>query len=246
VSLSDPRKVVEDVFVGNLDPTHLDLRGELLDRLDREDSAFLEVHFAGLPRKAGRELLTGVGVVKVGSGHVDLSVYRVCDLFAADLLPRIRTTDGFLDRLYRQGDAEERRMVLRSLPFAVPGASVVRLMEEAHRTNDEVLFESGTLDSDLASRTLEEDAWNRVVLKCAFLDQPKERLIGWATRGNRALSMMLFDFMTERQAAGRLAWLGTASLCALAPESLLERLPVETDPERKLALERLVSDIATV
>lgn len=242
MSLSDPRKVIEDVFVRAIDPEVLDVRGSYLDRLDAEGPGYLEVHLAGLPRKAGRELV-GAGVIEVGEGKVDLSAWRVCDLLAADLLVRLPEAEGAVEKLYFQGDAEERRMILRSLPFRAPGPEVVRLMEEAHRTNDEVIFESGNLDSDLAARLLDDGAFNRVVLKCAFMNQPKERLLDWQTRGNGPLSMMLFDFMTEREAAGRPVWPDTAPFCALAAEPLRERVEVEEDPVLRTALGRLLESI---
>lgn len=242
MSLSDPRKVIEDVFVSAVDPGVLDVRGAYLDRLDSEGPGFLEVHLAGLPRKAGRGLV-GAGVAVVGDGKVDLSAWRICDLLASDLLLRVSETEGLIEKLYFQGDAEERRMILRSLPFRTPGPEVLRLMEEAHRTNDEVIFESGNLDSDLAARLLDEDGLNRVVLKCAFLDQPKERLLGWEERGNGVLSMMLFDFMTERQAAGRSVWPDTTDFCRLAPGLLRDRVGVEEDPALRTALDRLLDTI---
>lgn len=247
MSLSDPRKVLEATFVRVLDPRHVDVRGEYLDRLESEGFPFLEVHLASLPRRIGRELVPEGGVVVVGSGRVDLSAWRVCDLCAADLLVRLPPNENLLKRLYFQGDAEERRMVLRSLPFVDDDRdAVTRLLEEAHRTNDESIFESALLDSDVAARVLDTDAWNRVVLKCAFLGLPKERLLGWETRGNPALSGMLFDFMTEREAAGRAPWIDTAPLCNLAPEGLRERARSESDPGLRDGLRRLLLAIEAV
>ena len=242
MSLSDPRKVIEDVFMRGVGADALDFRGDCLDRLDRDGFSYLEIHFAAQPRKAGRDLVEA-GTESVGEGRVDLSAWRVCDLLAADLLLRLPVGEGLLERLYFQGDAEERRMVLRALPFVADKNAVVRLAEEAHRTNDEVLFESGTLDSDLSARHLDDDAYNRIVLKCAFVGFPKERLLGWETRGNAALSMTLFDFMTERQAAGRPVWPDTAPICALAPESLHERVKTETDGPLRAALDRFLASI---
>ena len=242
MSLSDPRKVIEDLFIRTLDPKALDIRGDCLDRFDAEGFAFLEIHLAGLPRKVGRELIDG-GVETVGEGRVDLGAWRVCDMVAADLLLRLPSNEGLLEKTYFQGDAEERRMVLRTLPFTSDGAAAIRLMEEAHRTNDEVLFESGTLDSDLASRKLDDAAFNRVVMKCAFMGLPKERLLGWETRGNDALSLMLFDFMTEREAAGRPPWADTFAVCRLAPASLRARAEKEEDPVLIAALQRVLGAI---
>lgn len=242
MSLSDPRKVIEDVFIRAIDPKVLDLRGDCLDRLDADGFSYLEIHLAGLPRKVGRDLVDA-GVEQAGEGRVDLSAWRVCDLLAADLLLRLPAGQGLLEKLYFQGDAEERRMVLRSLPFTADERAAIRLMEEAHRTNDEVLFESGTLDSDLAARKLDDDAFNRVVMKCAFMGSPKERLLGWERRGNPALSLMLFDFMTEREAAGRPVWPDTLALCGLAPSSLQERARTEADPTLQAALARVLDAI---
>ena len=242
MSLSEACKLIERIFVDRAPVAVVDVRGHLLDRLDREGPGFLEVHLASLPRKAGRQLIDD-GVVRVGDGSVDLSAWRFCDLLAADLLTRVPDPGAALESLYFQGDAEERRMILRTLPFLQPGPPVIRLMEEAHRTNDEAIFEAGNLDSDLASRLLPDAAYNRVVLKCAFLDHPKERLIGWDRRGNDDLALTLFDFMSEREAADRTAWRDTAALCALAPDGLRRRVESEEDPALRQSLQELLESI---
>jgi len=239
---SDPHKLLEDLLVAAVPVSTLDVRGEFLDRLEREGPSFLEVHLAALPRKAGRDYLAPE-LARAGEASVALGALRACDLVAADLLIHLPDPETRIETLYFQGDAEERRMVLRALPFLSPGDHVVRLMEEAHRTNDEVLFAAGNLDSDLATRLLSDAAYNRVVLKCAFLGEPKERLQGWADRGNPELSLTLFDFMSERQAAGRDVWPDTGPLCALAPESLRERAGSEEDPTLRAALNELLQSL---
>ena len=179
----------------------------------------LDVHFASLPRRVGREQPWS-GILEAGSGRVDAAHLRTCDAAAAlllrDLLLHGEEAD-LLRKLYFQGDAEERRMVLKSLAF-LPGSPVTAaLLEESHRTNDENIFQAGLLDSDLPMRVLDKEAYNCVVLKVAFLDIEAERVLGIFDRANEVLSRILLDFRAERQAAGRTVWAPTLELAARAP-----------------------------
>jgi len=193
---------------------------DMARRVRAEGWPWLEVHLASLPRKFGRNTVFS-GRATGASAVIDASRWRSCDVAAAVLLreagegPGEET--GWLRRLYDQGDAEERRMILRSLPLLPETEEAADLIEEAHRTNDEDIFAAGVLDSDLPARILPEEAWRRIVLKAAFLGIPLDRLPGYEQRGSAELSGMLLDFRTERQAAGRKPWAWSLEVAALAP-----------------------------
>jgi hypothetical protein len=50
---------------------------------------------------------------------------------------------------------------------------------------------------------LEQGAWNQLVMKAFFTEQPIHLIIGLDKRGNEDLSRMTTDYAHERQAAGR-------------------------------------------
>jgi len=190
----------------------------LLTGLDTGGAEWLDTHFASLPRRVGRQLIP-TGVHTIGRHTVNLGRYRICDAAAAAMLSGATPSagDDFLERLYQQGDAEERRMILSALPFCNAGASGSRLLVEAHRSNDEVIFATGLLDSDFPALVLEDEDYANVVLKAAFLDVAPERLYGVASRATVRLSRMLLDFMAEREAAGRPLWPGSLEIACFAP-----------------------------
>ena len=184
------------------------------------DASALEIYLASLPRKLGRDHpLSGRLELE---RQVDLATFRSCDLGAALLL--LENLDSLpwdlpLSHLFFQGDAEERRMILRSLAIVDPEgkAGGLLLLGEAHRSNDQVLFEVGLLDSDLAASILPMEDFNNAILKASFVDLPAERLYGWEKRANPELSRILLDFMAEREAAQRPVWPDSLQVAAHAP-----------------------------
>ena len=210
--------------------------------------AHLEIHLAALPRRVGRDQPWS-GLINANQCEVDATHLRTCDVAAALLVLELdRNADSvgdgeaMLTHLYYQGDAEERRMILRSLPFLPRSSATITLLEEAHRTNDETLFAAGLLDSSLPARVLDEAAWNRIVLKVAFIGTEGERLFELVGRANATLSSMLLDFRRERLAAGRPVWGPTLEIASQAPcpgivDAVVEDLN-HGDPEARRAAAR--------
>lgn len=112
---------------------------------------------------------------------------------------------SLLTRLYRNGDAAERRGVLRSLSFfGTPhalGARTVPLVEDALRTNDPRLV--GAAVGDYARRHLAAPAFHHALLKCVFLGIPLATVAPPPVPDAPELLRMMGDFAAERRAAGR-------------------------------------------
>ncbi|MCA9322414.1 MAG: EboA domain-containing protein, partial [Planctomycetes bacterium] len=140
---------------------------DLLAKLDAKGSDFLSTHFASLPRRLGRQALEPV---EETFESVDWRSHRRCDLGALHLLRAARLDDEALIALFGAGDFEERRMILKALQCLPMSPVGTRLLQEAHRQNDQQLFEAGFADGDLAARVLDDDDYNRFVLKAAFID----------------------------------------------------------------------------
>ena len=195
------------------------LRSQMHAALKSKGRSYLEVHLASLPRKFGREYLS-VSAPTIDC-RIDMRTFRLCDVLASDLLMAFVSTQGSADLvdLYFQGDALEKRMILKAMIFLGMSAASERILQEAHRTNDEELFKAAFVDTAAPAEFLDDDDFNRGVLKCAFMNVELERLLAAATRATLILSQMLLEFMTEREAAGRKIWAGSLELAAHAPSA---------------------------
>ncbi|WP_129667556.1 EboA domain-containing protein [Phytoactinopolyspora endophytica] len=110
-----------------------------------------------------------------------------------------------LAQLYRYGDADERRAVLRALSAldAGPGvtATSLPLVEDALRTNDVRLVAAAM--GSYGAHHLDPDSWRQGVLKCLFVGVPLEAVADLDTRADDELARMVADYCRERAAAGR-------------------------------------------
>ncbi|QFY10122.1 sugar phosphate isomerase [Nonomuraea phyllanthi] len=107
--------------------------------------------------------------------------------------------------LYRHGDADEKRAVLKALPALAAGgalssAAALPLLHDAIRTNDARLLAAAL---GPYARHLDQAAWRQAVLKCVFMGVPLTAVDGLEERADRELAAMLAGFADERAAAGR-------------------------------------------
>ncbi|MFB8771548.1 EboA domain-containing protein [Streptomyces broussonetiae] len=132
---------------------------------------------------------------RCGTEHADAA--RVLILHAA------RADTAALDRVYRQGTADERRAVLHALPHLVTGPQALPLVEDALRTNDTRLLAAAV--GPYAARHLDAHSWRHAVLKCLFTGVPVDQVadLEGRARGDAELARMLGDYAAERTAAGR-------------------------------------------
>lgn len=115
------------------------------------------------------------------------------ELPSAELAARAR-------QLYHDGDAAERRAVLRALPWLDVGAECVDLLQDALRSND-VRLVAAALGP--YARHLDDAAWRQAVLKCVFMAIPLTVVDALEQRGDAELARMLEGLRAERTAAGR-------------------------------------------
>lgn len=159
------------------------------------DPAALRELFPQAGRGCGRDLLD----------PADPYGWTVDDAARALLLLRLPQRGQALlhevDTLYRQGDAAERRAVLRALPLLPIGAEALPLVRDALRTNDTRLVAAAL--GEYATVHLDAAAYRQAVLKCVFTGIPLAALPGMPQRADAELARMLAAFAEERSAAGR-------------------------------------------
>jgi hypothetical protein len=105
-----------------------------------------------------------------------------------------------VNSLYRFGDADEKRAVLRCLDWLDIGASGVDLLRDALRTNDTRLVAAAL---GPYARHLDDAAWRQGLLKCVFMGVPLSVVDELAHRADAELARMLACLTEERAAAGR-------------------------------------------
>ncbi|MCK8679612.1 EboA domain-containing protein [Streptomyces lichenis] len=119
------------------------------------------------------------------------------------LLRTARPGQDALARLYRYGDAAERRAVLLALPALFSGPEALDLVQDALRTHDTRLVAAAV--GPYGAAHLDPHSWRHAVLKCLFTGVPVDAVAGLAkrARADAELARMLTDFAAERTAAGR-------------------------------------------
>ena len=149
-----------------------------------------------------------------------------------------------IGELYRHGDADERRGVLRALPFLPVGDSAVPLVDDAIRTNDTNLIAAAL--GPYAMERLDDAALAQAVLKCVFVGVPISPLEGLEDRTTPGMSRMLADYAHERIAAERDVPAEVWPIIERYPpqeeiEAILSELDHPID-ERRRAAERALAD----
>ncbi|GAA1211849.1 EboA domain-containing protein [Prauserella alba] len=103
--------------------------------------------------------------------------------------------------LYRHGDADEKRAVLRAVDHLDVGNAALDLVGDALRGNDTRLIAAAL--GPYAAKHLDPHNWRHGVLKCLFTGVPLAAVSGFAERGDAELARMVEGFAAERRAAGR-------------------------------------------
>jgi hypothetical protein len=174
------------------DPLWLDAA---LAWLAAEPGAISEL-FPAAGRRCGRGPLPRPGPDEVG--------WSVDDAARTVLLTALRQRGEALaaavTRLYRHGDAAEKRGVLRALPRLDLADGAVELLRDALRTNDPRLVAAAL---GPYARHLDAAAWRQAVLKCVFMGIELAAIDALDERADAELARMLGDLAAERRAAGR-------------------------------------------
>lgn len=106
-----------------------------------------------------------------------------------------------LHDLYRFGDADEQRAIVRSLHMLPPVEAARELVLEASRANDPRLVRVALGTYGLTH--LDDGEVAQVTLKCVFSGVPLGCIDGLPDRASPRLARMLAAFALERVAAGR-------------------------------------------
>ena len=188
-----------DVLETRLSPTGADRLRAMTEEI-AADPAAIERLFPAAAREVGRGPLDSDDPTGIVGPTLD-DVVRAALL---DALAQVRSVRELIDdvlALYRYGDGDEKRAVLRSLAGLGLGAEVEPLVADALRTNDLRLV--GAAMGPWAGANLDDATWRHGVLKCLFIGVPLAAVDRLAERADAELARMVAAFGHERCAAGR-------------------------------------------
>ncbi|TDE11516.1 EboA domain-containing protein [Jiangella asiatica] len=138
-----------------------------------------------------------------------------------------------LGELYRFGDADEKRAVLRALALLDVGDAGLPLVADALRTNDVRLVAAAL--GPYAAAHLDPSAWRQGVLKCLFVGVPLDAVADLDVRTDAELARMVADYGNERVAAGRSVPSDAWRILGRHPEAVAGRFPVPSDTSAREA-----------
>ena len=158
----------------------------------RADPRTVQTSFPAAGRSVGRRVLAGEGP----------TAWTADDAARALLLVALGDAAAQqVPELFRYGDADEQRAVVRALHLLPPVPGATQMVATAARSNDRRMVAASLGPWALAH--LDDEAVAHTVLKCVFQEIPLTGLAGLADRASPRLARMLADFAHERIAAGR-------------------------------------------
>lgn len=108
-----------------------------------------------------------------------------------------------IDELFKTADVNEQILLVQSLQFIPQAELFVERAREAARSNIESVFSAVAHNTPYAKTYFNNDGWDQLILKAAFLAVPIWNIVGLKERNNFRLVTMLKDYVLERQAASR-------------------------------------------
>jgi hypothetical protein len=244
--------MTSDSVVRHMDPRLKDaLDGDARQRLRAMaeeivgEPARIRVHHPAAARTVGRGPLDPSDPAGLHGPTVDDAVRAVLVAALGSALQHDGDAlVGEVSDLYRYGDADEKRAVVRALHLLDVGDAGLPLVADALRTNDVRLVAAAL--GPYGGEHLPDDAWRQGVLKCLFVDVPLTAVSRVGERCDAELAAMVAAYAHERVAAGRAVPADVWLVLRRHPEALDETpLRGELDspyPDRRAAARAFFDD----
>ncbi|MEG9327244.1 EboA domain-containing protein [Salinimicrobium catena] len=110
---------------------------------------------------------------------------------------------GSVKKLLNTADLNEQIAIFSGLPLYPHPEKFLQMAYDGTRNNATSVFDSITLENPYPTENFSEEAYNRLVLKAAFMERPFWKIVGIPERANRQLAELLLDLVSERWSAGR-------------------------------------------
>nr|WP_299345097.1 EboA domain-containing protein [Allomuricauda sp.] len=148
------------------------------------------------------------GVNKTLFDYLFLKEANLMEVSRITLLAKVLKADPdvFTDKikkLIQIADTGELETFLKFLVL-LPNPKEYQFMAvEALRTNISTIFDAITLDNPYPSLYFNEQQWNQMYLKAAFMQRNLGKIVGTDKRANQELARIISDYAHERWAASR-------------------------------------------
>jgi hypothetical protein len=172
----------------------------------------LYLDFARVPKIIGKAKLkitdTNLKIaneLRPGWNPANLTADRAVRIFLLLSFPAAdpKTYYHVISKLFFGADLNEQIALYSALPLFPFPEHFLPAAYEGTRSNVTDVFDAITLDNPYPCDYFPDDAFNRLVLKAAFMGRPFIKIVGLEKRSNPALATLLLGFVNERWAAGR-------------------------------------------
>jgi hypothetical protein len=170
------------------------------------------VAFAAIPRKTGKQQLNlsedEIKQISQTRKNLRIQHWRIDQLARVYALLTLNAdnADAYQQRieaLFPIAEMHELEALYSALPILAYPERWVNRCAEGIRSNVGAVLYAVICNNPYPSENLSESAWNQLVLKGFFTEQPMHEIIGLEERANQRLANTLSDFAHERWAAGR-------------------------------------------
>ena len=189
---------LRDALVAHLSPAARERLAELADAVAAEPTAIGRL-FPAAAREVARGPLDPADRSGLYGPTLDDSVRGVLVAALVESLDDEDAAIRELTALYRYGDGDEKRAVLRALDALGPEAQPI--VEDALRTNDIRIVAAAM--GEWSGTRLDVATWRQGVLKCLFVGVPLGAVHRLGERTDDELGRMVAAYAHERLAAGR-------------------------------------------
>ncbi len=207
------KKVITGILKRNATPEIFNWLEENADVIQEEKgNTQLNLAFAAIPRKTGRQLIRITederkiieGVHK-GFSIDDWTIDRLARLW---LLIQTDSSEknGYchkIETLFKGAEMNELAALYSSLFFLAYPEEWQGRCAEGIRSNIGIVLEAIMYNNPYPFNYLSDLAWNQLVMKAFFTDKNVNRIIGLDERANTELALILIDYANERWAAHR-------------------------------------------
>jgi hypothetical protein len=177
-----------------------------------EEDRPLNLAFMLLPRKTGKAVINvkpdqSKQIAEAMPGF-SVDGWTVDRLGRAYLLMNLNASDKdtyfiHIETLFLAAEMGEQIALYSTLPLLAYPEIWIKRCSEGIRSNIANVLEAIMYGNPYPSQSLDQDAWNQLVLKAFFTDKQIGKVTGLDARANKELAYILSDYAHERWAASR-------------------------------------------